>query len=227
MNRVALVGKAHSGKTTTAKALVEQGYQRVAFADPVKEITAKMLTVFEQHVLFPEGIQYVDPLHIPKVSVEEVEQQKGHPAIRKLLQLVGTDIGREWFGPETIWIDVFQERVKNMIGPLVIDDCRFPDEALALKELGFTIVKLVRDEQERIDSIIAALLSQGIAEDDVDEKLEQILSHPSETMVDKITPDVSIHSVSVDQLQTIVASELYHLSPEDFIYRYTKEPLYA
>lgn len=218
-SRIAIVGKAHSGKTTLAEALLKHNYRRIAFADPVKDIAADMLTSFVHNAGPKEKHQFF--------TREDINNMKGHHAIRKLLQLVGTELGREWLGPESIWIDLFEEQVKAVehnnrffktmrLAPIHIvnDDCRFPNEAARLRELGFTIIKLVRDHDERMWSIRRALERDNPAlvgdEFHIEMMMHDMLEHPSETNVDLIEADINVASESVEQLQafaTIIATE--------------------
>ncbi len=208
MKKIAIVGKMHSGKTTLAEALIGLGYSRFAFADPVKEIAAKMLTTFS-HEMGGEG---------PSYTYDDMNAMKGHPSIRALLQLVGTELGRNWYGPDDIWIKMFKQRVLHAQGmagsdnPLYIvnDDCRFPNEAFALKDVGFTIVKLERDENERVESIRQALqqANPDLSPADIAARMHAMLTHPSETNVDLIVPDMEIPSMDVIQLQ--LAARILH-----------------
>lgn len=198
---VAIVGKAHSGKTTLANALVGRGFQRFAFADPVKLVSAAMLNTF----LFEVG---ADPQHY---DIDKINSIKGHPSIRKLLQVVGTELGREWLGPQSLWIDLFEGSIEDAKHTaesadtplwIVCDDCRFENEAARLSEMGFMLFKLERNEEERVASIRAATRDTNPDWDDarLNKTVEEILSHPSETEVDKIKPDFVIQSLTVDQL---------------------------
>jgi hypothetical protein len=200
----------HAGKSSLAQHLKIRGYDRKAFADPVKEIGAEMLNVFLSYMN--------DPRAYDEYTINEI---KGHPAIRGLLQLVGTEIGREWFGPQTIWIDLFKERVKQYyldaeefgFDPKIVnDDCRFVNEAAALKELGFVIIKLHRPEDQRIQSIINALKKDNpeATSQQISTALEKILSHPSETEVEQIEVDYILSSTtmrSLERIAKILASE--------------------
>lgn len=212
--KFAIVGKMHSGKTTLAKYLVERNFTRVAFADPVKEVSARMLTAF---------VEFVYPFEVHQYTPEMLNTMKGHPAIRKLLQLVGTELGREWYGPDTIWIDLFQEAVANYEAEyhdvyLVNDDCRFVNEAERLSEMGFTLVKLVRDETERILSVQNAIQRDNpdLTIEQVCAKVDEMLGHPSETNVDLIVPDIIIPSVTIRQLEQI-ADEMSTLKLDEFL----------
>jgi len=210
LTKIAIVGKMHAGKTMLANNLLRYQYERMAFADPVKEIGAEMLNVFLDYM---DDGRYYDK--------ETINMIKGHPAIRGLLQLVGTELGREWYGPKDIWVNLFKktllehERYMNERGfdvAVVNDDCRFVNEAQALKEIGFTIIKLHRPEDERITSIIAALKKEHkeATPQEIDMSLEKILSHSSETEVDNIEADYVLSSTtmrSLERIAKIIASD--------------------
>jgi hypothetical protein len=209
----------HSGKTTLANELVKHGFTRIAFADPVKDISAMMLNTFTKEMTRRTTMRRGWPVY----TRETINEIKGHPAIRKLLQLVGTELGRNWFGPDDVWINAFEENIfdisshyENLPEPLLIvnDDCRFPNEAARLRELGFTIIKLVRDHDERMWSIRRALERDNPAligdEFHIEMMMHDMLEHPSETNVDLIEADINVASESVEQLQafaTIIATE--------------------
>src|SRR5215211_3043404 len=148
MNRIAIVGQMHAGKTTCANSLRKRGFDRYSFAQPLKDITGKMLTVFERRVMNPnaEPIQMTDDL-------------KGHPAIRKLLQIVGDDIGRQWTGNPNTWVELLEQKLEKASAHelLVIDDCRYWNEYDMLKSQGFVFIRVNRDEIERITSITSEL----------------------------------------------------------------------
>lgn len=193
-DKIAVVGKMHAGKTTLANALQTLDYTRIAFADPVKEASAMMLSQFSTYMGTPK-----------EYTIADMNAMKGHPSIRALLQLVGTELGRKWHGPESVWIDLFEAMVEDTEGKIVNDDCRFVNEAERLKQMGFTVVKLERPGDQRIESIVAALKKDNptASSQDISVMLEKILSHPSETEVDSIVPDYVFASPSVKALQRL------------------------
>lgn len=194
MQRIAIVGEAHSGKTTLATALTDNhNFIRLALADPVKDVSAIMLNDFTRYLGASTSVGHIDRAYI--------NAHKGHPSIRKLLQLVGTELGREWLGPQDIWIDTFLKTVENETQSIVCDDCRFTNEAAKLRENGFVIIRLLRNEQARLESIQGSRkLTEG--------ELEAILNHPSEKELKDIVSDYQIASVSTEQLRTVVAADI-------------------
>jgi hypothetical protein len=220
VRKIAIVGKMRSGKSTLAKMLTNQGFERFAFADPVKEASAEMLTAF---------VHYLDTDSAADYTVDDMNRMKGHPAIRGLLQLAGTELGRDWHGPDSIWIDLFEKRVNDHIRSveatnagsffvdragnktdpfsiyIVCDDCRFSNEAERLREMDFLVVKLVRDEYERLASVRDAVQRDNpdLVPYDIDQRVEKMLSHPSETNVDLIEADFNMRNGSIAHLELL------------------------
>lgn len=226
--RIAVVGKMHSGKTTLATELTTHyGFKRRAFADPVKDAAAEMLRQFVRYIQNRTYYMGYEPIDIDRHKINEM---KGDPAIRGLLQLVGTELGRNWYGPDSLWIDIFKNDLKfesdnaDVLGlpwNIVCDDCRFPNEAAALNELNFTIIKLVRDEEERLESVRNSLMvetlkrrgltnasrltaeSEGRLLDEIEATLVKTQNHPSETNVDLIVPDYELYPTSIKDFAEI------------------------
>lgn len=119
---VAICGKLGSGKTTVARYLVENySYERVSFADPMREIT--------QYVL---GIK-----------------DKTDPRYRPAMQELGTDWGRKW--NENCWVDIllFKTTTDIQTKMFVVDDVRFQNEVESLLKAGWKFIFLKTKWQER------------------------------------------------------------------------------
>jgi hypothetical protein len=223
--KIAFIGKMFSGKTTAADYLTEfHGYERLAFAKPVKNLAAEILSLVESRIggsavsmikfkglpTEQEVIDLKDKIkkeyhsHKPIVltdgmSIErlpsrvwtfsDVEQKKGHPAVRKLLQLVGTELGRDLIGYEDVWVDQLLSAAQN-VENVVVDDCRFVNEAEALRENGFVLVRVTRPEEDRL----AMMQTRYPA------NFDEILNHPSELALDGFEANVTWYAESVDEL---------------------------
>lgn len=129
---IALTGLAGSGKSTAAKHLVEvHGFTLVKFAGPLKAML-RCLGLGDREI---EG------------DLKEVP----HPVLggrtpRHAMQTLGTEWGRNLIH-SNLWVNVAMASADNVLdcgGPVVIDDCRFLNEANAVKERGGFIVKLMR-----------------------------------------------------------------------------------
>jgi hypothetical protein len=173
MRHIALVAPMHSGKTTLANLLVERGYTRIALADELKEIAALLLNGFI--------IAYRDELPA-LIKVDRAEIERNKEVYRPFLQWFGSDFVRGHLLAESFWLNRFKERLSYTSQPVVCDDVRFPNEALALKALGFDIIRLIRPEEDRLVSIESS--SSGGA--------GTALSHTSETECARITADRTV-----------------------------------
>jgi hypothetical protein len=133
--RIAFVGAAGSGKDYAARILVEKyGYRRVAFADRLKTEAYAAL-----HSLNPTYVS-------PSVAIDWFNVRKREDAIRAYLQTYG--VAKRQFVNDYYWVDYALTTVKafeDSFGPQswVLTDLRFPNEAEALRETGFSLVRIV------------------------------------------------------------------------------------
>jgi len=155
MQVIGLCGYAGSGKDTAAQALVDIGWQRVSFADPIREIALAIdpivyvgqgwlskWTSWYVKVL-PNWIRrriWVEPfvLHLRAfVCYHGWDEAKKHREVRNLLQRIGTEVGREMID-ENIWVCMASNKIKEAaiecrIPGIVITDLRFPNELEELR----------------------------------------------------------------------------------------------
>lgn len=131
---VAFTGLAQSGKTTAAKQLCHEGFDRMSFADPIKQMV-RCLT--------------------PETDKTAELAAFGGKSLRFLYQSLGTDWGRDMVD-ENIWVSLGRERLKSLlrdveegvIKGVVIDDLRFDNEAELIHELGGLVIKVSREGTE-------------------------------------------------------------------------------
>lgn len=124
---IGLSGYARSGKDSVADVLCrDHGFVRVAFADPIRE------ALFALNPILHDGV--------PTVRVQDVIEKFGWDGykespygfeIRRLLQRMGTEVGREIILDE-VWVEIALRRVDALIHEgksVVITDMRFVNEA--------------------------------------------------------------------------------------------------
>lgn len=143
---VALSGKMRSGKDTIATVLCESfGYTRIAFADKLRQAVYALDPVIsspgDDHCLLS------DLDHRPYEYIKE-----NYPEFRRLMQRMGTEVGRNLFG-NNFWVDqLVQEVHAHPDRRYVITDCRFPNEAIATQDrLQGVVVRVVREGQTVTD----------------------------------------------------------------------------
>lgn len=137
MRIIGLMGYARSGKDTAAKALIERGWTRIAFADAVREMALAIDPVVDWEM----GERLSD--WVKQMGWEGAKQ---NPEIRRLLQAIGTEGGRKVLG-ENVWIDAALRKVSAAAmqgGDVVLTDVRFFNEAQAIRDWGGMVVQVNR-----------------------------------------------------------------------------------
>lgn len=124
---IAFTGLAGAGKSTAAAHLVARGFTRVRFAGPLKAMMAALgLTAAEI-----DGDRKESPCTL-----------LGGKTPRWAMQSLGTEWGRDLISQD-LWIRAWQAALPAT-GNVVVDDCRFPNEAAAVAAAGGVIVCIER-----------------------------------------------------------------------------------
>lgn len=143
---VALSGKMQSGKDTIANVLWESfGYTKIAFADKLREAVYALNPIISG----PDD----DHSYLSDLSHRSYEYIKAnYPEFRRLLQHMGTEVGRNLFGIN-FWVDQLVREVQARPDErFVITDCRFPNEAIATQDkLQGVVIRVVREGQASSD----------------------------------------------------------------------------
>lgn len=124
---VAFTGPAGSGKTTAADALVSAGWVRVKFASTLKKM-ARCIGLSEEHI---EGSLKESPL-----------DWMGGKSPRFVMQTLGTEWGRKLID-EDLWVSIAKKEISKVVKEgynVVVDDCRFENEAKGIRDLGGEVV---------------------------------------------------------------------------------------
>jgi hypothetical protein len=130
---IGLSGYARAGKDTIGDYLVELGYERASFAAPIR----KALYTLNPYATNSIRIQEVIDTHGWEGS-KEVD-----PEVRLLLQRLGSDVGRAMIDND-IWVDLTLKAIPDG-AKIVFTDCRFPNEAAAIKRFGGELWRVSRD----------------------------------------------------------------------------------
>ena len=138
---VGLSGYAGAGKDEAAKALVQQrGFTRIAFADVLRDMAYAInpfvleVTEDEEDLIIVRRLQDVIDGYGWDFSKNEF------PDVRRLLQRLGTEAGREILG-ENIWVDTALARAE---GDIVVTDMRFPNELEAVEQQDGITIRIER-----------------------------------------------------------------------------------
>lgn len=172
---IGLSGYARSGKDTLAAALAEQGWRRASFAAALKDALYALDPLVNTH-----------PGHCVSQIVTQPRDweyaKDTYPEVRRLLQRMGTEVGREFFG-ENCWVDLAFRRIPDG-AHVVFADCRFPNEAAAIKAAGGEVWRIDRPGFVPVNA------------------------HPSETALDGFDFDrVIVNDGTVEDLRAAVVAE--------------------
>ena len=165
-NIIGFSGRMRSGKSTLADICEKQGYKKLYFALPLKEMCAKFLnvTIDELNRLKNEKIPinislddksvdfFSNETDIPKEIVTKIFNQKTIHDVRELIQFIGTDLIRSF---NMNW---HVNKIRQMIKPnekYVIEDVRFPNEKQMIEDIGGDTWFVIRPKLDNISHHIS------------------------------------------------------------------------
>ncbi len=135
---IGLSGWARSGKDTVANHLVDNfGFVKVSFAEPMREALVRL----NPKISIGDGLHTELASAVRLMGWESLKSES--PDVRGLMQRFGTEVGRQMFG-EDFWVDLALSRVKPGTN-VVIPDCRYPNEANAIKATGGVVWRIERN----------------------------------------------------------------------------------
>jgi hypothetical protein len=153
MIKIAICGKANSGKNALAKLLIKQisydsSYQ-VAFADPIKKIAKIMFPHIPKKHLFGSS-------SFRKELIEGAIKNNQPLSVRQLLIDIGS-AAREY--DNEIWIKAFDQKLKEIDSYnvrkclFIVPDLRFKNELDYLKNKDFLLIRLYRNDSPVINHL--------------------------------------------------------------------------
>jgi len=133
-----------SGKTTFADILQRQyGFRIVRFASALKGMAATLFA----HL----GLREADALEL--ITDPELKEtplpELGGKTPRYVMQTIGTEWGRNCMGKD-FWVNVAMAKAESLMErgfSVVIDDCRFNNEADAIVQRGGDMIRIQRPGQ--------------------------------------------------------------------------------
>lgn len=136
---IAFTGLAGAGKSTAAMHLVNRhGFHRVRFAGPLKAMMAAL------------GLSAAE---IDGTLKEQPCELLGGKTPRWAMQTIGTEWGRELIAQD-LWIRAWRAAVDRLPADanIVVDDCRFPNEADAVRAIGGWLVRIERPGTDAVSA---------------------------------------------------------------------------
>jgi len=137
---IGLSGYAQSGKDTVAELLcLNYGYTRMSFAQPMRDAIYTL-----NPIVFNLNSRVAD-------LVDEYgwDVAKGNPEVRRLLQVFGTDVGRQQFG-DNFWVQQAFDKLEGT--KVVFSDVRFPNEANEILQYGGQVWRINRHNHAPVNA---------------------------------------------------------------------------
>lgn len=139
---IGIVGTARSGKSELAQALAGEGFARVRFADPLK------------NMLYALGLRLEE---IEGALKEEPCELLGGRTPRYAMQTTGKEWGRDLIDSQ-IWLRAWM-RTASKHAHVVAEDVRFQNEVDTIRSLGGIIIRVSRPGiMPRADHVSEALI---------------------------------------------------------------------
>ena len=137
---VGLTGRARAGKDTVAGILRERrGFVQLSFAAPMRQMVCSLLGV--------------DLAELDRIK-EQPHDLFGGKTPRFAMQTLGTEWGRETIEPN-LWVRCCLAAASREVargGSVVISDCRFENEASAIRDAGGLVLHIRRPGQAIAES---------------------------------------------------------------------------
>lgn len=143
LHLIGVLGKKRAGKDTFAATLLDEyGYQRVAFADPLRDAALRLDPLVGPAPLPDDLVPRYRSLSEVVGALGWERAKDSVPEVRGILQRLGTDAIRA-LDPD-FWIRQALLPIEARTAPVVVTDVRFPNEADELVARGGTLVRIVR-----------------------------------------------------------------------------------
>lgn len=145
---IGLGGKIAAGKDTVADFLVSHhGFEKLGMSDPLAMALYTLNPWIGER--YSEAGHYVEQIRYREIADEiGYTEAKKIPEVRRLLQVLGTEIGRLQLGENT-WTNVAARRISEIRAagvPVVLTGVRFENEAAMIEQLGGFLVYVERPQ---------------------------------------------------------------------------------
>ena len=140
---IGLSGYARSGKDTVAELLVlNYGFKRLAFADGIREALLALNPILHDGHRLNE-----------LVGMYGWEVAKAKDEVRRLLQVMGTEVGRKLIN-EDVWVWLLFNKISTD-ERIIIPDVRFPNEARMIEQQGGEVWRINRHNHTAVNDHVS------------------------------------------------------------------------
>ena len=177
---IALSGRAGSGKSVVAQELMDRDWDRVKFADGLKNMLRVLYSMM--------GLNFYEVEDRIEGDLKETPDpylQGRSP--RHAMQTLGQEWGRTCISDD-FWVKAWTERARTKLKhgySVVVDDCRYANEADAIRKIGGIVVRVDRPNHEATGTTHASeqfdfepdvtLINDGTVDDLIKQARETLL----------------------------------------------------
>jgi len=139
---IALSGKRNSGKTTAANILMSNGFIKLSFATPLKNICGELL-----------GFNH-EQLYETKDIIDVRYNKTPRECMLKLARYLNNDFNEFVYGEKNnIFVRIMENKIDKLLNDnkncnIVIDDCRLIDEFEMLKNKNALFINISRENKQ-------------------------------------------------------------------------------
>jgi len=192
---IGIAGRKRVGKNFVANVIAgllkrDDEVELVAFADPIKEFCNEVLGIDKKY-LWGDGDKNTPTRYSWEETLggEDVPTPGGPMSVRQIMQVVGTELGRNIWGKD-IWVRAMENRIKNGdADSWIITDVRMVNEAQAVREWGGIVIRVdgaprqgggvdMHETERMIDSLeVDAIIDNGsgMTKEGLEDQVKEIL----------------------------------------------------
>lgn len=163
---IGLGGRLRSGKDAVADYLVaEHGFAKIGMSDALHLAMLALDPVVEAEFGHP-AIRYTQAIE----AIGYVRTKAQYPEVRRLLQKLGTEVGRDMIGENT-WVNITARAIDDHLYAdrrVVVTGIRFPQELQMIHAFAGRTVWLDRPSETAAPSAAAHASENGVNADDFD-----------------------------------------------------------
>lgn len=158
---IGLAGGKGCGKSSVARIMERKfGYEIMSFATPIKDMLKAM------------GLRDTE-LNDPVLKEIKLDEYGKSP--REIMQLLGTEFGRVMIADD-IWVTAMKRKIQPGT-KVVIDDVRFENEAMFIRDAGGAVLEVKRTKLENSDTHVS---EAGLSENLIDGTINNISCYESD-----------------------------------------------
>ena len=165
---IGLGGRLRAGKEVVAERLEkEHGFKRLGMSDAPHEALLAIDPIVDPGASARGGEPVTYPEMVERYGYVEAKKR---PEVRRLLQALGTEVGRNMIG-ENVWVNIMARKIDDFLyadRPVVITGIRFPNELTMIHQFAGKTVWVERPTESASAQTASHASENSVGEPDFD-----------------------------------------------------------